>query len=582
MDLGYFKEARQDIDKSIKLDSTLSYGHFLKGFIMMKLDSLDAALSDFKKAIVYNDTNVFNFLYSAEVYSRKGKFREADSLYNRALKINKKFGDAHFGLGNLNMIKGDLINAEKEYKKAIALNPVNSFAYLNLAIIYIYKAPGKALTFIDKSIKASPSFAKAYFLRGCLNLSKGEITNTLSDWKIAIDLDSSNNEYRLTRSFLYINKQRYQEGMEDLLHVMKSYGSKNYIGDFQESPKIQMANDFISQVMTYRYYSGRLSSSEKEGTMSALCSFVLEKNKEAESRYENLLNNSSCPGLIHYLRGFNLEYLHNTDYALSSYSNAINQSNFPWEVYLRQGIVFFELVKYQEAIQSLSLFLTKNDSTKYGYRARANAYVQISKYDSAILDYNRFLNIDSAHSDMYIARAFCYKTLGDYNNAIKDYYHVLKHNPFDIETVGLISVCKYLNGDTIGAYNLLNQTYMVTHDLSETGFYLLGTINLLKKQYQTSIENFNNVLLINPKNIDAMIYRGLAFYSIEEYKKAKTDFTAAIKINKDEITALYTLGLVNIKLKKSDEAFEDLSKAELLGHPLAKKVINTYLKTYNH
>lgn len=581
MDLGYYKEARQDIERSIKLDSTLSYGHFLRGFILLKQDSLDAALQNFKKAIEYNDTNVFNFFYSAEVYSLKGKFFEADSLYNRALKINKNFAGAYFGLGNINMTRGDLVTAEREYKKVIALDPENSMTYLNLAILYFHKYPPKAFKFVNKAISVNPSFAGAYFLRGCLNLSDGgSIVPTLNDWKLAIDLDSLNYGYRLARSFLYLGKQLYEEGIEDLIHVMKSYKSRNYTGDFIESRQIQMSSDFLSQIDTYRKYSDRLLPLEKDRIMSALCEFVLEKNNNAELVYENLLKYASFPGLVHYLRGFNLEYLHKPDLAINSYNKAINESNYPPETHLRKGIAYFNLADYPNSIRSLSLFLINNDSTKYAYRARANAYVQISEYDSAILDYTHFLNLDSTRADIYKARAFCNKTLGNYNSAIQDYDLVIRRHPYDIESAGLMSVCKYLNGDTIGAYNLLNQTYTKFHDLSETGFYLLGTINLLKKQYESAIEDFNEVIFINPSNVDALIYRGLAYYSLEQYKKSKSDMTAALKINKIEITALYTRGLVNIKLNKPDDAYEDLKKADQFGHPLAKKAIDTYLKSY--
>ncbi len=580
MDLGYFKEARKDIEKSLSIDSTLSYGHFLKGFIMFRMDSLDAALADFKKATEYNDTNVLNLYYSAEVYSRKGRTHEADSLYNRVLSINKKFGEAHFGLANLSMMKGDLQKAEKEYKKTIELNPGNSFAYLNLAILYSFSDPVRSLKFIDKSITINPSFASAYFLRGCLNISKGNIHETLNDWKIAIDLDSLNNGFRLARSFLYINKNFYNDGINDLVHVMKSIGSKNYSGDFEASPKIQMANDFISQVNTYRNYSRYLTFSEQNEVMRGLCLFVLEKNNDSETCYENLLNHSTCPGLIHYLRGFNFESLHQPDFALNSYENAIKENIFPPEVYLRQGITLFGQMKYKDAIHSFSVFLRTNDSIKYAYRARANAYVQISNYDSAILDYNKFLGIDSTRADIYVSRAFCYKSLENYRKAILDYSHVLEHNPYDIESAAQMSVCEYFSGDTIGAYNLLNKTYDNAGYLTETGYYLLGTINLLKRQYESAIEHFSNAILINPKNIDALIYRGLAYYSIEEFKKSKADLTAALKINNVEITALYTRGLVNIKLNKPDEAYEDLKRADLFGHPLAKRAIETYLKAY--
>jgi tetratricopeptide (TPR) repeat protein len=170
--------------------------------------------------------------------------------------------------------------------------------------------------------------------------------------------------------------------------------------------------------------------------------------------------------------------------------------------------------------------------------------------------------------------------MGNYDKSIDDYRHILEYNPFDIESAGLLAECKYLKGDTLGAYNLLNQTYYSLHYLSETGFYILGSIKLFNKMYESAIEDFSAIILLNPFNIEAIIYRALAYYSLEDYVKSRNDLNAAIRLNKDEITALYTRGLVNIKLGNLKEAHNDLERAVLLGHPRARAAINKYLDSY--
>jgi tetratricopeptide (TPR) repeat protein len=347
------------------------------------------------------------------------------------------------------------------------------------------------------------------------------------------------------------------------------------------SPEAQRTSDFLNQILIYNRYSNLLSHFEKEVVLTALCSFYLERYKITESYYEILLSNpSSAPGLIHFLRGFNLEYLNRATDAVNSYDSSINTNSFPDEVFLRKGIAQFDQSDYQKAIRSFSSFIERNHSTRHALRARANAFVRIAKYDSAIIDYTSFIKLDSSQLDIYTARALCFKTLENYSAAIADYSYIVKRNFYDVESVGLLSVCMYLSGDTIGAYNQLNKTFNDLRYLSETGYYLRGTINLLKKQYDTAVQDFNKVILLNPQNIDALIYRGLANYSLEQYTLSKSDLQSAIKLDKDEVTALYTLGLVNIKLNDLEGAYDNLHKAELLGHPLAKRAINAYLKNY--
>jgi tetratricopeptide (TPR) repeat protein len=355
---------------------------------------------------------------------------------------------------------------------------------------------------------------------------------------------------------------------------------QNYISDFEKSGNLQIENDFFSQLVTYNSYSSRLSNDERDKIIEALCLFSLKKNDLSENIYKKLVNSSSSSGLINYLRGYNLEYLEKYNLALNCYISATNEDKFPFESYLRMGIVYNDLEKYNNAIHSLNIFMKNNDTIKLAFRARGISYLKALNYDSAIYDFNKFIKLDSSDLDIYYDRAYCLKNLEKYEDAIKDYSHIIKYKTRDIELQCLIAECWYLSGDTTSAFTLLNQTYKEFHILTETGNITLGSINLLYKNYDSAIADFSRVIKNNVNNIEAFTFRGLTYYCKEEYKNAKDDFTKALNLNKNEITALYTRGLVNIKLKKLDEAYLDLKKADSLGHPLAKKALNTYLKDF--
>jgi tetratricopeptide (TPR) repeat protein len=578
MDLGYFKEALPDIDKSITIDSTLSYSYFLKGFILFRNGSHSESLLNFKKAIALNDTNAFSYFYSAELFMMSGKFNEADSLYNRAIKIDNKLFQAYFGLANLSLYRRETVKAEKLYNKVIKLRPDFPLTYLNLALLNFFDH-FKAIKYINKAIEVSPSYAHAYFMRGYLEIFQDKIFATFKDWNKAIELDSLNIYYRISRGFLYIQNKQNQEGFLDLAKALKTSNADNYVSDFQQTEKEQITTDFFSQIVTYNAWSNELTGTDKSKLIDAICLFLQEKYDLAEDIYSKLSENSSSKGLVLYLRGYNLEHFHKPDLALTCYKNAIREKSFPTEAYLRQGIVMMDLRSFYDAIKSLTIYINGNDSTKLAFRARANSFLQISKFDSAIIDYTSYLKLDSSQKDILTNRAFCFKQLEKYEEAIQDYDRILNHNP-DIDIVDLSSECKFASGDTTGAYKLLNDTYKNLHFLSETGYNLLGTINLLNKNYDSAIVVFTELIKINPQNINGLIYRGLAFYSKQEYVKAKSDLTAALKINNEEITALYTRGLVYVKLNDQEDAFTDLQKAASLGHPLAKRAISIYLRDY--
>jgi tetratricopeptide (TPR) repeat protein len=193
---------------------------------------------------------------------------------------------------------------------------------------------------------------------------------------------------------------------------------------------------------------------------------------------------------------------------------------------------------------------------------------------------NKLIKLDSTELDIYFDRAYCLKKLEKYQDAIKDCYHIINLKPRNIESICLEAECQYSMGDTTDAYKVLNDGYNKAWRLTEEGYFIRGSINLHYKKYDSAIMDFNEVLNLNQKHAEALIYRGLCYFCKEDYKNAKSDLTMAINLDNNEIVGLYTRGLVNIKLNKLNEAWSDLTKAQSLGHPLARRAILLYLKNY--
>ncbi len=579
-ELGYLEEALIDLDKAIGIDSSFGRIYSLKGYILLKSDSARSALNNFNKAITLNDTTTYNYFCRAHIYSFLGNFSEAKYNYDIAIKMDSSFIDAYFGLANLYFMKSQPKKAEDLYKKVIELDPSFALAYFNRAIVYLASDLNKATKDLNKCIEINPTFAPAYFVRGYIEKDLDKISATFKDWGKAIELDPENHIYHITRGFLNIVSKNYKTGFSEIATAIVKYNLKDYFTYFEQSAREKITNDFISQVATYNAFSEQLSESEKDIIINSLCMFFLGKFKAAEESYSVLINFTSMPGLAYYLRGFNLEYLHQANLSLECYNKAISQDVFPSEAYLRTGIVLNFLGEFQEAIRHLNNFIENNDSTRLAHRSLASSYISIEKYDSAIYEFDKLIKNDSTELDIYFDRAFCYKKMEKYNEAIRDLKYLLNYKPSHIETICLLAECRYSSGDTTGAYTLLNNAYSNLHTLTNEGYFLRGTINLVYKKYDDAIKDFSQVLVHDQKYVDAFIYRGLCFYCKGELQQAKSDLSSAININNEEITALYTRGIINIKLNSLNEAYEDFTKAEKLGHPLAKRAIQSYLKDY--
>ena len=577
---GYFKEAMLDVEKAISIDSTIGQSYFLKGYLMLHSDSLERALSFFDKSIALHDTNVYSYYYKAMIFSRMNKYEDAYLNFNKAIGIDKKFAEAYFGLANLQISQFKANEAERLYKKVININPDFAYAYFNLGLMCILSDGNKAMKYFDKTIELSPAFANAYFIRGYLEKNQGKISATYKDWNKAVELDSANKMYLTTLGLLNIVDKNYATGFDQITKALADFPLKSYFSYFEVSARNKLTNDFISQVITYKTYSDKFTGDEKSKIKEALSLFFTGKFKDAEAIYADMSTSASVPGLIMYLRAFNQEYLQQAELSLENYKKAIVQKIFPEESYLRSGIVLNFLGRYREAIENFKVFSHNNDSVRLCHRSLAASYINISEYDSAICVLNKLIKLDSTELDIYFDRAFCLKKQEKYLEAMKDCSFIINHNPRNSETICLKAECQYLLGDTSGAYTSLNYVNDSIWGVTEEGYFILGSINLHYKKYDIAIDDFDAAISMNQKRTEAYIYRGLCYFCKAEYKNAKNDLTIAINLDGNEVVGLYTRGLVNIKLNKLNEAWSDLTKAQSLGHPLARRAILLYLKNY--
>lgn len=580
MELGYKVEAFSDINKAISIDSNSVQAYILKGLILLKLDSINSSLKCFSRAVSLNDTSINANFYLAETYVMTGKYKVADSLYKKVIALNKNFYHAYFSLANLSLITYDYQDAEEYYKIVIDLKPDYYFAYFNMALMYTAFDLNKALKSLNKAIAINPNFANAYYLKGYINWDNNLIKATFKDWNRAVEIEPNNTLFKISLGFLYIIDKEYNTGFSIVSNALITSKQNNLYSYFEKSTREKITNDFLSQVIVFNRYAHQFTSGEKDKIANALCLFYHGKFKNTEELYSSMVSNFPTSGILHYLRGLNFEYLQQADRALESFDKSISQNDFPEEAYLRKGIVLNILQRYQEAIHIFKKFLINNDSVRLAHRLLAGTYLSFSRYDSAIIQLTELIKNDSTELDIYLDRASTYKFLKKYQEAENDYSYILRYKPYDLVTNCLLAECKFLRGDTINAYRLLNTTWNKFNYLTESGHFIRGTINLYYTKYDSAIFDFTRVIIFNNEHSDAYLYRGLCYYCKEDFSSAKTDFSSVIKFKSDDITALYTRGLTHLKLNEKDDAYNDLKKAEEFGHPLAKRAILIYLKDF--
>ncbi len=113
------------------------------GAVQIEAGKFSAAEVALRKATSINPADASAFTYLGVAYSRQAKFDEAISVLRQAIAINDNNAVAHNYLGVSLAQKEPAApaDAEKEFKRAIELNPDYPEAHFNLAVFYVNGKP---------------------------------------------------------------------------------------------------------------------------------------------------------------------------------------------------------------------------------------------------------------------------------------------------------------------------------------------------------------------------------------------------------------------------------------------------------
>ncbi|MFN8257345.1 MAG: tetratricopeptide repeat protein [Bacteroidales bacterium] len=102
---------------------------------------------------------------------------------------------------------------------------------------------------------------------------------------------------------------------------------------------------------------------------------------------------------------------------------------------------------------------------------------------------------------------------------------------------------------------------MVSYSQTTDKYFDLGVSEIKSGNYEKSIEYFNAVIRYEPKNTEALMYRGFAKSQLKNYNEAISDFNSLIEIEPGRSSAYDNRGLCKKNKGDYTGALEDYSKA---------------------
>ncbi len=200
-----------------------------------------------------------------------------------------------------------------------------------------------------------------------------------------------------------------------------------------------------------------------------------------------------------------------------------------------------------EEISALNFF---NDGSKKG---------KAGDYEGAIKDFTRSLDY-SKNASTYVKRGNAYLMMGNYGAAINDATEALRMQGSFLMAYFVRGIARYETGDSKGAKDDL-YFFLDKDRTNPIAFNYMAAIAFGNQDYKGSLENYDEVVKLEPKYPDIYTNRGMMRHYNQDFKGAIQDYNEALKIDPSNATAYNNRGAAKMMLKDLQSALEDFNKA---------------------
>jgi len=158
---GEFQEARADYIAALKINDQHEDALFNLGNVCYELGKYGEAKEAWNKLIVVNPLNARAHFQLGNLYLRieSPEFYNLDSAeteFMKAMDLNRVITGPQFYLGQIELIRGNLVKADEHFKNVVATNERNVEAYFQLGYIqWKQGSTGKALERFNQAIEIS-------------------------------------------------------------------------------------------------------------------------------------------------------------------------------------------------------------------------------------------------------------------------------------------------------------------------------------------------------------------------------------------------------------------------------------------
>lgn len=167
--------------------------------------------------------DAYTLLHVYHILPFEESYEKAKGAAEKALELDDSLAEAHASMGQVHKVfEGDTGKAEKEYKRAISLDPgyVTAHHWYS-AILTSMGRPKDALEVVQDALKMDPGSTVLLTGEALLNAKLGRWVEAANGFQEAVKLDPENEMIRMNYSLLLIQMGEKERSLEQIEKAMK-------------------------------------------------------------------------------------------------------------------------------------------------------------------------------------------------------------------------------------------------------------------------------------------------------------------------------------------------------------------------
>lgn len=496
-----------------------------------------------------------SYLESGNRYFEKGRYKEAEIQYGNAVKIDRKFGPAHYKLAltYLKVSPPKIQPAVKAMRTAVELLRDNQAyqteyrdALVKLSEIYLIFGYNDKTVLDDVQkyagilLKKDPESFDGHRLLGDWNyvnsISAGKVIH--QEEESARLLDAALVEYRKADS-IKSGEVGVSYSMARALRDKKDYRAA------EEMFRRVIAKDKSAGAAYRDLYYQLYTLEGKAADAEQVLKLGVQNNPKVADYLETLA--------FHYgLQGRRDDMLGVLQQIKSHAKEWKGVYQTVGDFYLRIGDGESALREYREGSQK-----EPKDKLNYQHRIIEVLMRQGKRAEAAEVN-AQILKDDPKDSDARSLAASFLLDKGDISKALSELQSVVTRNPENAVARYQLGRAYLAHGEREPARTQLEKSISLRGDMLLPRLELAG-LQVLHQEYQAALESVKEILKLDPGNINAKLIESQAYLGQKRYGESQTLMDAMAKSNPSSPDVFYQVGVSYMeqgKLKEAEGAFQ--------------------------